>query len=129
VRVSAGEQHSLSTVSALLAAARVLARGTAPCTAKPGGTDAYLVHHIHREAFLDGPTTEQRDHGGELVWDEPQGDDIKLLGVFSTETGALQPVEHARAQSGFHDEPDCFLVSAHIVDEETWTDGYVTERA
>lgn len=89
--------------------------------------EVYLVHHIHHPAFLDGRPTEHRGEGGDLVWDEQDGDDVKLLGVFSSQERADECVESARPLLGFRDEPDCFLVSPQEVDKVQWTEGYVTE--
>ncbi|MBU4215364.1 MAG: hypothetical protein KJ792_11995 [Actinobacteria bacterium] len=89
--------------------------------------EVYLVHHIHHAAFLDGRPTEHRGEGGDLVWDEQDGDDVELLGVFSSQERADECVESARPLLGFRDEPDCFLVSPQEVDKVQWTEGYVTE--
>jgi len=50
------------------------------------------------------------------------------LGAFSTEEKTLERVKRARLQSGFRDEPECFIVSAHTLDEDAWTEGHITER-
>lgn len=100
-------------------------RGAAPCDSV--GMEVYLVHHVHHAAWLDGRPTEHRDADGELSWDEQEGDDVKLLGVFSSEERADACVARARVLPGFRDEPDCFLVGPYTVDEEEWTEGYLSE--
>ncbi|WP_019135302.1 hypothetical protein [Cellulomonas massiliensis] len=89
--------------------------------------DVYLVHHIHHAAFLDGSPTVHRGDDGELVWDEEDGDDLKMLGVFSSDAAAARAVDHARTLPGFRDEPDCFLVTPHTVDTAMWAEGYVSD--
>lgn len=90
--------------------------------------DVYLVHHIHHAAFLDGRPTQHRDESGELIWDQQDGDDLKVLGIFSSEAAADRVIERAREQPGFRDEPDCFLVTPYTVDEsDQWVDGFVSE--
>lgn len=90
--------------------------------------DVHLVHHIHHAAFLDGRPTQHRDEDGELIWDEQDGDDLKILGIFSSEARAEAVVERAREQPGFRDEPDCFLVTPYTVDDgDAWAEGFVSE--
>lgn len=90
--------------------------------------EVYLVHHIHHSAFLDGRPTQHRDGSGELIWDEEDGDDLKILGIFSSEAAAERVIERARKQPGFRDEPDCFLVTPYTLDEsDQWTEGFVSE--
>jgi hypothetical protein len=89
--------------------------------------DVYLVHHVHHAAWLDERPTAHRGADGELAWDEQDGDDLKLLGVFFSEERADACVARARVLPGVRDEPDCFLVAAHAVDQEEWTERYVSE--
>ncbi len=69
------------------------------------GRSVFLVWHAH-------------DLVGEV--------DVKLLGVFSTNELAVERVARARAEEGFRDYPDNFEVSEYKVDEDTWTEGFVT---
>jgi hypothetical protein len=55
-------------------------------------------------------------------------DDVKLIGIYSTEERAADAVERARKLPGFCDAPDGFNVDGILVDEDRWTDGYVTAR-
>jgi len=87
--------------------------------------DVYLVHHVRHAAFLDGRPTEHRGEDGELIWDEEDGDDLKFLGVFSTEAKAQRAIAYAQTQPGFRDEPDCFVVAEYTVDESHWNEGFV----
>lgn len=81
--------------------------------------EVFLLWHVRHAPFLDGRPTRHRDEDGALSWDEEDGDDVKLLGVYSTEQKARDRVLRARELPGFQDEPDCFLVDASAVDEES----------
>jgi hypothetical protein len=54
--------------------------------------DVFLLWHI-RHADSD----QHRDADGELVWDEEDGDDLKILGMYSTEQRARERLERARS--------------------------------
>lgn len=69
-------------------------------------TDVFLVHHVHQ-----------------LPDDE---EDVKLLGVFSSEENAALAIDCARDLPGFSEAPDGFSVSKYQVDKRTWTEGFVT---
>lgn len=88
--------------------------------------EVFLLWHVRHARNLDGSPAEHVDEDGELSWDEEDGDDVKLLGVYSTERRAHDRIERARLTPGFSDEPDCFTVSRHVVDEDTWSEGFVT---
>ncbi|WP_208298621.1 DUF7336 domain-containing protein [Streptomyces liangshanensis] len=57
--------------------------------------------------------------------DERDGDDVKLLGVFSTRERAEAGRERARVLPGFRDEPECFVVDGYELDVGTWGEGFV----
>ncbi|MEV4277865.1 hypothetical protein [Actinoplanes xinjiangensis] len=88
--------------------------------------DVYLLWHVRHAPFLDDRPTEHRGEDGELNWDEEEGDDLKMLGAYSTEQKARERLVRARELPGFRDEPDCFLVDHHVLDEDRWTEGFVT---
>jgi hypothetical protein len=69
-------------------------------------TDVFLVHHVHQ-----------------LSDDE---EDVKLLGVFSSEEKAALAIDSARNLPGFSEAPDGFSVDKYQVDKRTWTEGFVT---
>jgi hypothetical protein len=57
--------------------------------------------------------------------DESDGDDLKLLGFYSTLERVEERVRQARLLPGFRDEPDCFYFDACELDEDDWTEGFV----
>jgi hypothetical protein len=61
-------------------------------------------------------------HGDDIDDDTP---DPKLLGVYSSESGAIDRLERARGLPGFSDHPDNFLISQMTVDKDEWVDGYM----
>ncbi|MEU0071890.1 hypothetical protein ABZ027_20425 [Streptomyces sp. NPDC006332] len=89
-----------------------------------GTTTVYLLWHVHHRAEEDGGIrhfTEPDD-----FWsDEEAGDDVKLLGTYSSREAALMRIERARRLPGFADEPDCFSIQESVLDEDEWTEGYV----
>lgn len=50
----------------------------------------------------------------------------KLLGVFSSESSALEAERVARSLPGFRDYPDGFTVDVYDVDERCWSEGFGT---
>ncbi|CCH33872.1 hypothetical protein ABZ816_08615 [Actinosynnema sp. NPDC047251] len=87
--------------------------------------EVFLLWHVRHARNLDG-SIEHVDVGGALSWDEEEGDDVKLLGVYSTENRAHERIERARTTPGFADEPNCFMVERYVVDQDTWTEGFTT---
>ncbi|MGW2160546.1 DUF7336 domain-containing protein [Nonomuraea sp. NPDC001699] len=86
----------------------------------------YLLWHVHHVArdedgnvmhFVDGDFSAQED----------RGDDVKLLGVYSSQERARQRIASARELPGFRDEPRCFWYGEHEIDTDKWTEGFVTE--
>jgi hypothetical protein len=66
----------------------------------------FLVHHVHE--LGDGR------------------EDVKLIGVFSTEERALAALERLKLQPGFRESVPGFHVERWTVDQVTWTEGFVT---
>ncbi|HKT04038.1 MAG TPA: hypothetical protein VJT31_31320 [Rugosimonospora sp.] len=88
--------------------------------------DVLLLWHVRHARFLDGGSPRHRGEDGELVWDEEDGDDLKILGAYSTEQKAQDRIVQARRLPDFRDEPDCFLVDRYVVDEDCWPEGFDT---
>lgn len=86
----------------------------------------YLLWHVHHQV---GDEAEIRHfEGPDDFWaDEEAGDDVKLLGTYSSREAALGRIGRARQLPGFRDEPECFYVEEFVVDEDQWTEGYVTD--
>ncbi|MCF2527011.1 hypothetical protein [Yinghuangia soli] len=57
--------------------------------------------------------------------DGQDGDDVKLLGVYSSRAQAEARVARARLLPGFAAEPECFVIGAYAVDRDEWTTGFV----
>ena len=53
-------------------------------------------------------------------------DEVKFIGVYSSEDRAWSAVDRAKALSGFRDHPDGFSVDPYEVDMDHWTEGFVT---
>jgi len=89
-------------------------------------TDVYLLRHISH-ALRDEPCPQHLDEAGDPLCDEQEGDDVKLLGVYSSDAAARARIESARLLPGFSGEPDCFQISPYTLDKHEWTEGYVTD--
>lgn len=67
----------------------------------------FLLHHVHE--FDDGH------------------EDVKLIGVFSTEALARAAQQKVADQPGFRERPAGFSIDEHQVDDHIgWLEGYVT---
>lgn len=68
--------------------------------------EVFVVQHVH-----------------ELADDR---EDVKLIGVYSSQASAEAAVERLRAQPGFVDAPDGFHIDRYELDRDHWTEGYFT---
>jgi len=57
------------------------------------------------------------------------GESVKLIGIYSSEAAALQAVERLKSKPGFCEIPEGFSIDLYTLDEDNWTDGYLTVRA
>lgn len=71
----------------------------------PSPTVVYLLEHVHESG--DGTQ------------------DVKTLGIYSSEASAKQAMETLVRQPGFRDVPDGFNIDAYEIDQFCWQDGYV----
>lgn len=72
-------------------------------------TKVYIVQHVH-----------------EL----PGGDeDVKLIGVYSSEERAWDAVSRLAQLPGFAQAPQGFHVDAYELDRDHWTEGFVTVQS
>ena len=69
----------------------------------------YLLQHVHR--FDDGH------------------EDVKLIGIYSSEELALRAKDQRSGQPGFRDLPDSFEISEHILDNDHagWPQGVTSQ--
>src|SRR5262245_48437090 len=68
--------------------------------------EVYLLWHIHKSP------------GGE--------ENVILIGVYSTQRQAEQAQQRATQKPGFCDAPTDFCIDCYVIDQDHWTDGYVT---
>ncbi|WP_326752879.1 hypothetical protein OH738_25715 [Streptomyces hirsutus] len=86
----------------------------------------YLLWHVHHQAG-QGSKVHHFEEPDDFWADEEAGDDVKLLGTYSSRDAARDRIDRARQLPGFSDEPKCFYVEEFVVDEDQWTEGYVTD--
>lgn len=59
---------------------------------------------------------------------DPDGDDdVKVIGIYSTEEAAQQAVERTVKLPGFRDHPDGFTIDRYPVDFDYWQSGFGVE--
>jgi hypothetical protein len=87
--------------------------------------DVFVLFHIHH-ALRDEASPCHLDEYGDPLCDEQAGDDVKILGVYSSAAAAQARIESARTLPGFNDEPDCFQVARYTLGKDEWTEGFVT---
>jgi hypothetical protein len=51
-------------------------------------------------------------------------EDVKLVGVYSSECNARGAVERLSQQPGFRDTPEGFSIDAHELDRDCWSEGF-----
>ena len=56
---------------------------------------------------------------------EDGGEDVKLIGVYSSREQAQAAVARLGRQPGFADAPDGFHIDEYRVDQDHWAEGYV----
>ncbi|MCW3838638.1 class I SAM-dependent methyltransferase [Micromonospora yasonensis] len=47
-----------------------------------------------------------------------------VMGVYSSEARAESRIARARKLPGFREEPDCFYIGRHTVDQDEWNEGF-----
>jgi len=53
-------------------------------------------------------------------------EEVKMVGVYSTEDAAKSAIERLRRQPGFCDTTDGFHVDRYCLDEDHWAEGFVS---
>ena len=65
-----------------------------------------------------------------LLWHEyeiqPERDETKLLGVFTSYAKAEEHKRYFLTQPGFRDHPDDFEIAEYPLDKRMWSEGFVT---
>ena len=69
----------------------------------------YLLQHRHE---LDGDDAEE----------------VKTIGIYSTESNAEAAVQRLVTQPGFRDYPDDFVIDEYEVDQDEWDEGFITQE-
>lgn len=68
--------------------------------------EVYILHHVHE--FEDGD------------------EDVKILGIFSSESKGIELIEKYKKQPGFKDDPEGFSADKYILDKADWVEGFST---
>lgn len=71
--------------------------------------NVYILWHTHTDENLDG------------------GEDIKLIGVYSSELFAEEALQRKSKEQGFKDHLQGFEISRYILDQDAWSSGFVTK--
>ena len=72
-------------------------------------TDVFLLWHTH-----------------DLTDDCGTHEEVKLIGVFSSEEKASEAMEQLKDKEGFRDFPvSCFEISKMEIDQTNWADGFL----
>lgn len=87
--------------------------------------DVHLLWHVRHARNLDGSDVVHHSATGEVLVDD-DFDDVKLLGVYVSTDAVEAATARARNRPGFAEEPECFMTDVYTVDEDQWTDGFIT---
>ena len=68
--------------------------------------DVWVLHHVHE--LPDGE------------------EDVKLIGIYSSEEAARLAISRLSRQPGFQQVPSGFQVESYEVDKDHWSEGFVT---
>jgi hypothetical protein len=86
--------------------------------------DVFVLWHISHALRPDAANIAHVDENGDPLCDEQAGDNVKLLGIYSSSARAHARIRAARLRPGFAEEPDCFQVIAYCVDDDKWESGF-----
>jgi len=53
-------------------------------------------------------------------------ENVKLIGVYSSQASAIAAIERLKKKPGFSDTPDGFEIDEYRLDVDHWGEGYVT---
>jgi hypothetical protein len=68
--------------------------------------EVFVLQHVH--TFDDGE------------------EDVKMMGVYSSQEQAEAAIERLSKKPGFSDVPEGFVVDRYVVNQDCWTEGYVS---
>ena len=68
--------------------------------------DVYILQHVHE--LPDGE------------------EDVKLIGVYSSESAAQGAIARLASKPGFHEHSEGFHVGRYEIDQDHWTDGFIS---
>ncbi len=68
--------------------------------------EVYVLHHVR-----------EYENGGE---------DVKLLGIFSSERKAEEEIKHYKRLEGFKKHPEGFSIDKYILNKTEWEEGFIT---
>ncbi len=54
-------------------------------------------------------------------------DEVKFIGAYRSAQLAQGAIDRLRLQPGFKDHPNGFTVNRYSIDEDNWTEGFVTD--
>jgi hypothetical protein len=57
---------------------------------------------------------------------DPDNDDVKSIGIFSSRKLAEAAIDRVKVQAGFRDYLDDFLIDEKTIDKVCWTEGFVS---
>ena len=60
-----------------------------------------------------------------LQHENPDTEDVKVIGLYSSPSLAAAAIERLRTQPGFCDYPDGFTIDAYELNEDHWVEGFV----
>ena len=60
-----------------------------------------------------------------LQHERPDTEDVKVIGLYSSEAAARAAIERLRLQPGFSDYPNGFTIDRYKLDQDNWTEGFV----
>ena len=69
---------------------------------------AYLLYHVHELS--------------------PGEEDSKLIGVYSNRKNAEEAQARSSKLPGFRKYPEGFIIDRHIINQDSWTSGFVTVK-
>jgi hypothetical protein len=87
-------------------------------------TYVFLLYHVSHLCRDVVPENHLHEDGTPLC-DEQAGDDVKILGIYTSEAAAQARIAKAQLLPGFRDEPQCFQITSCALDHDDWTEGFV----